>query len=126
MQTEDFIGIFEAMDGYPVTIRTLDPPLHEFLPSRLELMAKLLDLKLRLKEIGDLEAMDNVLKEIRINEDLLTKAESLNEFNPMLGTRGCRLGIMYPELTEMQAKAIFEAACDCKRRGVDGSRCMDI
>jgi pyruvate,orthophosphate dikinase len=119
MQTEDFIGIFEAMDGYPVTIRTLDPPLHEFLPSRLELMAKLLDLKLRLKEIGDLEAMDNVLKEIRINEDLLTKAESLNEFNPMLGTRGCRLGIMYPELTEMQAKAIFEAACDCKRRGVD-------
>lgn len=118
MQTEDFIGLFEAMDGYPVTIRTLDPPLHEFLPSRLELMVKLLDLKLNLKGINDLSEMDNVLKEIRINEDLLSKAESLNEFNPMLGKRGCRLGIMYPELTEMQAKAIFEAACRCKHNGI--------
>ncbi len=119
MQTEDFKGIFEAMDGYPVTIRTLDPPLHEFLPSRIELMEKLLDLKLKLKDISDLAVMNNVLKDIRINEDLLTKAESLNEFNPMLGTRGCRLGIMYPELTEMQAKAIFEAACACKHKGID-------
>jgi pyruvate,orthophosphate dikinase len=119
MQTKDFIGLFEAMDGYPVTIRTLDPPLHEFLPSRLELMEKLLDLKLRLKGINDMTEMDSVLKEIRINEDLLSKAESLNEVNPMLGTRGCRLGIMYPELTAMQAKAIFEAACICIHNGVD-------
>ena len=119
MQTKDFIGLFEAMDGYPVTIRTLDPPLHEFLPSRIELMEELLDQKLRLKGINDLVEMDNVLKKIRINEDLLAKAESLNEVNPMLGTRGCRLGIMYPELTEMQAKAIFEAACICIHNGVD-------
>jgi pyruvate,orthophosphate dikinase len=119
MQTEDFIGLFSTMDGYPVTIRTLDPPLHEFLPSRIELMQALLDLKLRLKGVNDLTEMNNLLKEIRINEDLLSKAESLNEINPMLGTRGCRLGIMYPELTEMQAKAIFEAACTCKHNGID-------
>jgi len=119
MQTEDFIGIFEAMNGYPVTIRTLDPPLHEFLPSRVELMQTLLDLKLKLTGLSNLEEMDNTLKKIRISEDLLSKAESLNEVNPMLGTRGCRLGIMYPELTEMQAKAIFEAACICKHNGID-------
>jgi len=119
MQTKDFIGLFEAMDGYPVTIRTLDPPLHEFLPSRIELLVELLDLKLRLKSTTDLKEMNLVLKEIRINEDLLSKAESLNEINPMLGTRGCRLGIMYPELTEMQAKAIFQAACTCKHNGID-------
>jgi len=119
MQTEDFIGIFEVMDGLPVTIRTLDPPLHEFLPSRVELMETLLDLKLKLKDENDLTKLNALLKKIRINEDLLNKAEVLNEVNPMLGTRGCRLGIMYPELTEMQAKAIFEAACICKRRGVD-------
>jgi pyruvate,orthophosphate dikinase len=119
MQTKDFIGLFEAMDGYPVTIRTLDPPLHEFLPSRIELMQELLDLKLRLKGIHDLSEMNTLLKEIRIKEDLLSKAESLNEINPMLGTRGCRLGIMYPELTEMQAKAIFQAACTCKHNGID-------
>ncbi len=119
MQTEDFKGIFEVMDGLPVTIRTLDPPLHEFLPSRIELMHDLLDLKLKLKGTNDLDTMNSLLKQIRRNEDVLAKAEVLNEVNPMLGTRGCRLGIMYPELTEMQAKAIFEAACICKRKGID-------
>jgi pyruvate,orthophosphate dikinase len=119
MQTEDFIGIFEAMNGFPVTIRTLDPPLHEFLPSRVELMQTLLDLKLQLTGLSNLAEMNKVLKEIQINEDLLSKAESLSEVNPMLGTRGCRLGILYPELTEMQAKAIFEAACICKHNGID-------
>jgi len=119
MQTEDFMGIFEAMDGLPVTIRTLDPPLHEFLPSRIELMEELLDLKLALKEASSLEKMNDLIKEIRKREDLLDKVENLHEFNPMLGTRGCRLGILYPELTEMQAKAIFEAACACKRKGID-------
>ena len=82
-------------------------------------METLLDLKLKLKDENDLTKLNALLKKIRINEDLLNKAEVLNEVNPMLGTRGCRLGIMYPELTEMQAKAIFEAACICKRRGVD-------
>jgi pyruvate,orthophosphate dikinase len=119
MQTEDFMGIFEAMDGLPVTIRTLDPPLHEFLPSRIELMDELLDLKLALKEAKSLEKMNDLIKEIRKREDLLDKVENLHEFNPMLGTRGCRLGILYPELTEMQAKAIFEAACACKRKGIE-------
>ncbi len=119
MQTEDFMGIFEAMDGLPVTIRTLDPPLHEFLPSRIELMEELLNLKLEIKEAKSLEKMNALLKEIRKREDLLDKVEKLHELNPMLGTRGCRLGILYPELTEMQAKAIFEAACACKRKGID-------
>jgi pyruvate,orthophosphate dikinase len=119
MQTEDFMGIFEAMDGLPVTIRTLDPPLHEFLPSRIELMEELLNLKLEIKEAKSLEKMNDLLKEIRKREDLLDKVEKLHELNPMLGTRGCRLGILYPELTEMQAKAIFEAACACKRKGID-------
>jgi pyruvate,orthophosphate dikinase len=119
MQTEDFMGIFEAMDGLPVTIRTLDPPLHEFLPSRIDLMEELLDLKLAIKEAKSLQEMNDLIKEIRRREDLLDKVESLHEFNPMLGTRGCRLGILYPELTEMQAKAIFEAACSSKRKGID-------
>ncbi len=119
MQIEDFIGIFEAMDGLPVTIRTLDPPLHEFLPSRNELIDQLLDLKIAIKEAKSLDEINDLIKNIRKREDLLDKVESLHEFNPMLGTRGCRLGILYPELTEMQAKAIFEAACSCKRDGIE-------
>ncbi len=119
MQTEDFLGIFEAMAGLPVTIRTLDPPLHEFLPSRNDLMEELFDLKLSLKSATDLDQINKLIKNIKSNEDLLEKVESLHEFNPMLGLRGCRLGILYPELTEMQAKAIFEAACTLKKKGVD-------
>jgi len=100
-QREDFKGIFKAMKGYPVTIRTLDPPLHEFLPQK--------DSK---KEIDEMAKLLGVSAE-KVKE----KIESLHEFNPMLGFRGCRLGIMYPEITEMQARAIFEAACEAKKEG---------
>ena len=100
MQREDFVGIFKAMDGLPVTIRTLDPPLHEFLPHT--------D-----KEINDL-AKDMGVKPAQLK----AKAESLAESNPMLGHRGCRLGLSFPEITEMQARAIFEAACQVASEGV--------
>jgi pyruvate,orthophosphate dikinase len=99
-QRKDFIGIFNAMDGLPVTIRTLDPPLHEFLPndtSSQKEMAKLLGVPLK-----------------KIQE----KVQSLHELNPMLGHRGCRLGVTYPEITAMQARAIIEAACYVSKRGV--------
>jgi pyruvate, orthophosphate dikinase len=109
MQRKDFFGLFKAMDGLPVTIRTLDPPLHEFLPKREELMVQIATLAAEGK------------KGARLNQlrQLLAVVEGLHEFNPMLGLRGCRLGIMYPEITEMQARAIFEAACDCKKQGFD-------
>ena len=100
MQREDFIGIFRAMDGYPVIIRTLDPPLHEFLPHTDE-------------EIRELAGQMGVAF-----EKLKERAESLKEANPMLGHRGCRLGIVYPEITEMQARAILEAACQVAKEGV--------
>ena len=99
-QRSDFIGIFEAMAGYPVTIRTLDPPLHEFLPKN---EAEILELAER---IG--------IEPQKLRE----RVEELHEFNPMLGHRGCRLGIVYPEITEMQARAIFEAAVDVSKRGI--------
>jgi pyruvate,orthophosphate dikinase len=99
MQREDFVGIFEAMGERPVTIRTLDPPLHEFLPHE--------D-----REVADLAKKMGVPK-----ERLAEKVASLKEANPMLGHRGCRLGIVYPEITEMQARAIFEAACEFVKRG---------
>jgi pyruvate,orthophosphate dikinase len=101
MQRQDFEGIFEAMAGYPVTIRLLDPPLHEFLPhggEESKLLARTLDLS---------------------RAELAQVVESLRETNPMLGHRGCRLGITYPEITEMQGRAIFEAALRAKRRGVE-------
>jgi pyruvate,orthophosphate dikinase len=109
MQREDFYGLFKAMAGLPVTIRTLDPPLHEFLPKREELMV----------EIATLEAKGKKGVKLNRTKELLEVVEGLHEFNPMLGLRGCRLGIMYPEITEMQARAIFEAACDCKKRGIE-------
>ncbi|HEV2494096.1 MAG TPA: pyruvate, phosphate dikinase [Terriglobia bacterium] len=109
MQRKDFFGLFKAMDGLPVTIRTLDPPLHEFLPKREELMV----------EIAVLEAKGKKGSKLNKLKSLLQVVEGLHEFNPMLGLRGCRLGIMYPEITEMQARAIFEAACDCKKQGID-------
>jgi pyruvate,orthophosphate dikinase len=109
MQRKDFFGLFEAMDGLPVTIRTLDPPLHEFLPKREELMVEIATLEVKGKKGAKL----NQLKE------MLAVVEGLHEFNPMLGLRGCRLGIMYPEITEMQARAIFEAATECKKRGIE-------
>jgi pyruvate, orthophosphate dikinase len=101
MQRSDFEGIFEAMRGYPVTIRLLDPPLHEFLPHGGE------ESKLLARTLGISRA------------ELSHIVESLRETNPMLGHRGCRLGITYPEITEMQGRAIFEAAVRAKRRGID-------
>jgi pyruvate, orthophosphate dikinase len=109
MQRKDFFGLFKAMGGLPVTIRTLDPPLHEFLPKREELMV----------EIAVMEAKRQKGAKLSKAKKLLAVVEGLHEFNPMLGLRGCRLGIMYPEITEMQARAIFEAACDCKKQGID-------
>src|SRR5208282_6349390 len=105
MQRKDFYGLFKAMDGMPVTIRTLDPPLHEFLPKREELMV----------EIAVLEATNKKSPKLPKLRKILEVVEGLHEFNPMLALRGCRLCIMYPEITEMQARAIFEAACDCKK-----------
>ncbi len=92
----------------PVTIRLLDPPLHEFLPSRSELKER----------IGELERNHGPAKEIQEAQTLLQRSESLHEINPMLGHRGCRLGITYPEISEMQARAIFEAAVQAKKAGV--------
>ncbi len=109
MQRKDFFGLFKAMNGLPVTIRTLDPPLHEFLPKREQLMV----------EVAVLEATGKKGKKFSDARKMLEIVEGLHEFNPMLGLRGCRLGILYPEITEMQARAIFEAACDCKKQGID-------
>jgi pyruvate,orthophosphate dikinase len=125
MQRADFAGVFKAMDGLPVTIRLLNAPLHEFLPRREDLMVELAALqradtkeKRRLvaryyhygaKAVGDLK---------KLLAALLNRVEQLHEFNPLLGHRGCRLGITYPEITEMQVRAIFEAAVDVTKKGV--------
>jgi len=108
MQRKDFVGVFRAMDGFPVTIRTLDPPLHEFLPRREDLMV----------EIAVLEATKPKAPKIKELKKLLARVEQLHEINPMLGHRGCRLGITYPEITEMQARALFEAAVAVSKEGV--------
>ena len=101
MQKEDFVGIFRAMDGLPVTIRTLDPPLHEFLP----------------QEDDQIEEL--AYKINRNPERIKDKLSQLHELNPMLGHRGCRLGMIYPEITEMQARAIMEAAAEVMADGID-------
>ena len=119
MQVDDFVGIFTAMAGLPVTIRLLDPPLHEFLPHHSEILEQLTDLKLRLKEASNLEEMDELIDEISSADRILEQVERLSEANPMLGHRGCRLGNTYPEVTEMQARAIFEAAVKCTEDGID-------
>jgi pyruvate,orthophosphate dikinase len=125
MQREDFAGVFKAMDGLPVTIRTLDPPLHEFLPRREDLMVEIATLphadakqkKELVKRYADYGAKGvGDLK--KLLPTLLARVEQLHEFNPMLGHRGCRLGITYPEITEMQARAIFEAAVEVSKKGV--------
>jgi pyruvate,orthophosphate dikinase len=101
MQQEDFVGIYRAMAGRPVVVRTLDPPLHEFLPH-------------------DPAQIEKLAGQMGVSaEELLDKVESLREQNPMLGLRGCRLGIIYPEITEMQARAIIGAAVECVRDGVE-------
>ncbi|HOT43282.1 MAG TPA: pyruvate, phosphate dikinase [Spirochaetota bacterium] len=101
MQRKDFYGILKAMKGYGVTIRLLDPPLHEFVPH---------------EEKNQKEMAKQLKKPVAV---IKAKVEALHEFNPMLGHRGCRLGITYPEITEMQARAIFEAACQLKKEGVN-------
>jgi pyruvate,orthophosphate dikinase len=108
MQRGDFYGVFKAMHGEPVTIRTIDPPLHEFLPKREELMVEIARLEAQGKSGGELEA----------KRKLLHRVEELHEFNPMLGHRGVRLGITYPEITEMQTRAIMAAACQLAKEGV--------
>jgi pyruvate,orthophosphate dikinase len=107
LQRGDFYGVFKAMHGHPVTIRTIDPPLHEFLPKREDLMV----------EIAKLEATGKTGKELDEKHKLLRRVEQLHEFNPMLGHRGVRLGITYPEITEMQTRAIIEAACQLAKEG---------
>ncbi len=108
-QRSDFDGLFRAMDGLPVTIRLIDPPMHEFLPSQSSLFEEVITLRIK----GDNPVL---LKE---KEKLLTAVENLHEANPMLGLRGVRLGIHIPELTRMQVRAIFEAACQCAKEGID-------
>jgi pyruvate,orthophosphate dikinase len=119
LQRGDFEGLFRAMDGYPVIIRLIDPPLHEFLPSFEELVQDLADLKVRTQHYHTLSEIDTALAEIRVKQDYLERVEALREQNPMLGTRGVRLGILIPDLTKMQVRAIFEAACVVAREGVD-------
>ncbi len=107
LQKQDFLGLYREMKGYPVTIRLLDPPLHEFLPKREELMV----------EIAQLELTGNDGAKLEEKRRLLARVEELHEFNPMLGLRGCRLGITMPEITRMQARAIMEAACELAKDG---------
>ncbi len=108
MQKEDFKGLFKVMNNLPVIIRLLDPPLHEFLP----------------KEDADIKEM---AKEMKVSEQKIRDTISnLHEFNPMLGFRGCRLGVKYPEISEMQAKAILEAAIECKKQGIKASPWIEV
>jgi len=121
MQRKDFAGLYEAMDGFPVVIRTLDPPLHEFLPKRENLMVDIAKLpNASGKEKKEMAATYGMkVGELKKGlPELLHRVEELHEFNPMLGHRGCRLGITYPEVTEMQARAIFEAAVQVAKKGI--------
>jgi pyruvate, orthophosphate dikinase len=121
VQRKDFAGLFTAMDGFPVVIRTLDPPLHEFLPKREDLMVDLARLSHltphQKKEVSEKYGIPVGELKKRL-PGLLHRVEELHEFNPMLGHRGCRLGITYPEITEMQARAIFEAAVQVAKKGI--------
>ena len=120
LQRKDFAGLFEVMDGFPVVIRTLDPPLHEFVPKREELMVDIAKLPhATAKEKKEMAAKYNmkVAELKKALPALLHRVEQLHEFNPMLGHRGCRLGITYPEITEMQARAIFEAVVQVAKKG---------
>src|SRR5205807_783378 len=109
LQKSDFIGLYRAMKGYPVTIRLLDHPLHEFLPKREELMVEIALICLNRADPGS----------IAEKQKLLARIEELHEFNPMLGLRGCRLGITMPEIIRMQGQAVMEAACQVMQEGID-------
>ena len=124
MQRDDFAGLFKAMDGFPVVIRTLDPPLHEFLPKREDLMVDVAilpyaDIKKKRELAATYAKFGAEVKNLKtVIPELLKRVEELHEFNPMLGHRGCRLGVTYPEITEMQARAIFEAAVKVAKKGI--------
>ncbi|MEN6537418.1 MAG: putative PEP-binding protein, partial [Bryobacteraceae bacterium] len=121
LQRKDFAGLFQAMDGFPVVIRTLDPPLHEFVPKREDLLVDIAKLpNATTKEKKEMaEKYGMMVGELKKKlPPLLSRVEQLHEFNPMLGHRGCRLGITYPEITEMQVRAIIEAAVQVKKKGV--------
>ena len=107
MQRSDFEGIFKSMEGRPVIIRLLDPPLHEFLPDEVELVEKITELRCKGETGAEFEKLQVILERVR----------ALKEFNPMLGLRGCRLGITMPDVNEMQVKAIISAACRVKQAG---------
>lgn len=121
MQREDFAGIFEAMDGKPVTVRLIDPPIHEFLPKRDDLLKDVIGLRIKNKmcKIFRLKNGKNIAAKLEEKEALLKQVEKHTAVNPMMATRGCRLGITYPEITEMQTRALMEAACDVKAKGID-------
>jgi pyruvate,orthophosphate dikinase len=119
MQQGDFYEIFKIMAGKPVTIRLIDPPLHEFLPELTTVQLESQELKMTnalSKSLLDISPLD---KEISTKEKVISLIRSLSEENPMMGLRGCRLGIVWPEIVEMQVKAIFEAACQLKLEGID-------
>jgi pyruvate,orthophosphate dikinase len=107
IQQEDFEGIFKVMEGLPVTVRLLDPPLHEFLPNSEDLIVEIAELKAK-----------GCSKELEAKQEMLKKVRALSEMNPMLGLRGCRLGLLYPEIYIMQVKAILKAACNLTKRGI--------
>ena len=119
-QRADFTGLFEAMDGLPVTIRLIDPPLHEFLPSHDELQKTVIELQTRLRLHDDAGGTrkEAMAAELAAKREMLDAVEAMREQNPMLGLRGVRLGIHMPALVRMQVRAIFEAACACARKGV--------
>ncbi len=106
-QRKDFDGLFEAMDGYPVIIRLIDPPLHEFMPDEEALLEEVITMRVKGQTDG-----------LKAKEDLLENIKGMHESNPMMGLRGVRLSIVMPEIVEMQVRAIFEAAADCTKRGI--------
>jgi pyruvate,orthophosphate dikinase len=127
VQRKDFEGLFEAMDGLPVIIRLIDPPMHEFLPRYEELLAEVVELRTRLEERRKIKgyrprkgekSLKQMEEELAEKEALLRAVNALREMNPMLGLRGIRLGILYPDIIRLQVRAIFEAACNVKRRGI--------
>ena len=118
-QRADFAGLFRAMDGLPVIIRLLDPPLHEFLPSGEELHRSISDLQIQLVHAADLATVERLVAQLSETQSLVDRVDALHETNPMLGLRGVRLGLRMPELTRMQARAIFEAAVEVSDEGGD-------
>jgi len=121
-QRADFEGLFEAMDGLPVIIRLIDPPLHEFLPSKDELLVEVTEMRMkaaRLEKKGKKKKLAKFQSKLAEKETLLQAVEGMEEANPMMGLRGIRLGITIPQITQMQVRAIFEAACNKALEGID-------